>query len=100
LEVGGRDRNPRKEASARFNQTFYEPNTDKVDQMETQTLTVPNITCGHCVAAIQNELNEIQGVQGVEGDPASKRITVRWQAPATLTAIRDKLAEINYPASQ
>ena len=30
--------------------------------METQTFTIPNITCGHCVMTIKNELLELDGV--------------------------------------
>jgi len=66
--------------------------------METQKLSVPNITCGHCVMTIQRELGELEGVSKVEGDPSSKEITVNWDAPATLEKIRATLKEINYPA--
>ncbi len=47
---------------------------------------------------IKNELSEIKGVSNVEGDPDSKTITVRWDSPATLDSIKEKLKEINYPA--
>ena len=67
--------------------------------MEKQTLSIPNISCGHCVMAIQNELREMGGVLSVKGDPDNKSITVTWDSPATLNAIQDKLKEINYPAS-
>jgi copper chaperone CopZ len=67
--------------------------------MEQQDITVPNITCGHCVAAIKDELNEMDGVTRVSGDPASKVMHVEWEAPATLALIKDKLREINYPAA-
>jgi copper chaperone len=66
--------------------------------METQKLSVPNITCSHCVMTIQRELSELEGVSKVEGDPSSKEITVNWDAPATLEKIRATLKEINYPA--
>lgn len=66
--------------------------------MEKQTLTVPNISCGHCVMAIKNELGGLDGVKAVDGNPADKSITVEWEAPATLDAIRNTLGEINYPA--
>jgi copper chaperone len=65
--------------------------------METTTFTIPNITCAHCVMTITRELRGIEGVERVEGDPAAKRITVTWQAPATLEKITDFLKEINYP---
>jgi copper chaperone CopZ len=68
--------------------------------METKTITIPNISCGHCVMTIQNELGELQGVSKVEGDPDSKEITVDWDAPATLEMIKSHLNEINYPAAE
>ena len=66
--------------------------------MEKQDFTIPNISCGHCVAAIKSELDEMDGVSAVEGNPESKVMHVEWEAPATLAAIREKLQEINYPA--
>ncbi|MDY6831025.1 MAG: heavy-metal-associated domain-containing protein [Thermodesulfobacteriota bacterium] len=67
--------------------------------METTTLTIPNITCGHCVMTISRELGEIEGVARAQGDPAAKTITVDWAPPATLERIRAVLEEINYPAA-
>jgi copper chaperone CopZ len=67
--------------------------------METKKVSIPNITCGHCVMTIQRELGEIDGVSKVEGDPTAKEITVEWDAPATLEKIISTLNEINYPAS-
>ena len=68
--------------------------------METKKLSVPNITCGHCVMTIQRELGEIEGVSNVEGDPTSKEVTVNYDAPATLEKIQFTLREINYPATE
>ena len=67
--------------------------------MEKQTFSISNITCGHCVMTIKNELSELEGVKAVEGDPASKSITVELEAPATPEIVRETLKEINYPAS-
>lgn len=66
--------------------------------MEKQTLTVPNITCGHCVMSIKNELSELEGITKVDGDPENKSITVEWESPVTLDKIKNTLKEINYPA--
>ena len=66
--------------------------------MEKQTLTVPNITCGHCVMSIKKELSELEGITKVDGDPENKSITVEWESPVTLDKIKDILKEINYPA--
>jgi copper chaperone len=67
--------------------------------MEKQNLHIPNISCGHCVMAIKNELSELEGVETVEGDPENRSITVEWEAPATVEIIKNILTEINYPTS-
>jgi copper chaperone len=67
--------------------------------MEKKTLSVPNISCGHCIMTIKNELGDIKGVSRVEGDPSKKQITVEWETPATLDGIRETLKEINFPAA-
>ena len=67
--------------------------------MEKQTLTVPNISCGHCVMSIKNELGEMTGVSNVDGDPGAKTVTVEWDSPATIEKIKETLKEINYPAA-
>lgn len=66
--------------------------------MSKEIFNVPNISCGHCVMTIKNELSEMEGVKSVEGDPQSKSITVEWEAPVDAGQIKAKLAEINYPA--
>ena len=65
--------------------------------MKKETFFIPNISCGHCVNSIQSELTEIEGVVQVQGDAHSKKVTVMWDAPATLEKIRETLNEINYP---
>ena len=68
--------------------------------METKKISIPNISCGHCVMTIKNELSELKGVSKVEGDPNTRMITVDWDAPATLEQIKTHLKEINYPAAE
>ena len=67
--------------------------------MEKTTFTIPNISCGHCVMSIKNELGDLEGVRAVNGDPDTKSMTVEWEAPATLESIISHLKEINYPAA-
>ena len=67
--------------------------------METTRFSISNISCGHCVKAIQNELGELAGVTSVEGDPGMKLIKVEWEAPATEEKLKATLKEINYPAA-
>jgi len=67
--------------------------------MTQHVFTVPNISCGHCVATITNELKELDGVRKVDGNPQTKTITVEAQPPAAEEQIKAKLAEIGYPAA-
>ncbi len=67
--------------------------------MTKQTLSIPNISCGHCVMTIKSELRELDGVAAVEGDPGDKSVTIEFDAPATLEQIKETLKEINYPAA-
>jgi len=71
----------------------------KDNKMEKHLFTIPNISCGHCIMAIKNELTEIQCIVTVEGNPAEKQITVEWDAPLTVDKIRAILKDINYPAT-
>jgi copper chaperone CopZ len=66
--------------------------------MAQATLNIPNISCGHCVSAIESELAEMQGVTTAKADAATKTVTVEWDDPASIEDIRAKLTEINYPA--
>ena len=65
--------------------------------MENRTFHIPNISCGHCVNSIKNELEELDGILKVSGDPEKKEINVEWENPATVEKIKETLAEINYP---
>jgi len=67
--------------------------------MEKKTFSIPNISCGHCVMSIKNELGELEGVKSVDGNPETKSIDVEWDAPITEDKILETLKEINYPAA-
>jgi copper chaperone len=66
--------------------------------MEKITLSIPTISCEHCVMTIKRELGEMQGIKEVEGDATTKEITVQWDLPTTVEKIKSTLKEINYPA--
>ena len=68
--------------------------------METARLSIPNISCQHCVKAIQRELAEINGVLRVDGNLEAKDILVEWQWPASMEQIKATLKGINYPAAE
>ena len=66
--------------------------------METKTVKVPGISCGHCVATIEREVGELAGVGSVKAEQASRNVTISWDPDATdWVAIEDTLTEINYP---
>ena len=65
--------------------------------MQTKTFEVPNISCGHCVTTIQNEVSDLAGVSKVRADEETRMVTVEWDDPVTWEAINALLVEINYP---
>lgn len=68
--------------------------------MYSKTVSVPNISCGHCVRTIQDEVGEIEGVRRVQADEQTRQVTVEWEAPATWEQIEAKLIAIDYPPAQ
>lgn len=67
--------------------------------MEEKTVNVPMISCGHCVMTIEREVNELEGVNSVKGDAENKKVTIKWDSPATWDKISDKLRDAGYPAA-
>lgn len=41
------------------------------------TYTVPEMSCGHCMAAVSAELQEVVGVESVDVDLETKLVVVR-----------------------
>ena len=68
--------------------------------MQSKTVNVPDVNCGHCVHAIQTEVGELEGVTKVEASHETKTVMVEWQDPATWEGIKALLAEINYPVAE
>lgn len=66
--------------------------------MTTLTVKAPNISCGHCVHTIEEEVGELDGVKSVQAQEDSKVVTVTFEAPATTEQIEALMAEIGYPA--
>jgi copper chaperone CopZ len=65
--------------------------------MASKTFQIPNISCGHCVMTIKNEVSEVTGVSKVDASKETRMVTVEWEAPATWEKIQALLVEINYP---
>ena len=68
--------------------------------MNSVTLNIPNISCGHCVHTIKTELSDLEGIKSVEANHETKTATVVFTNPATEESIKSMLVEINYPAAE
>jgi copper chaperone CopZ len=80
--------------------------TDKEEKlmasmMEHITLTAPDISCGHCVATIKEEVGTLPGVARVEADPDTKRVEIDFDpGRVSLAQIEATLDEAGYPISK
>jgi copper chaperone len=63
--------------------------------METRIYTVPGMHCGHCQAAVTEELEGVAGVELVEVDLDSKLVTVTGEALDD-GALRTAIGEAGY----
>ena len=68
--------------------------------MQSKTVSVPNISCGHCTHTIEMELGELAGVQSVKADRDSRQVVVNWDDPATWEKIKATMVEINYAPTE
>ena len=69
--------------------------------MEHITLTAPDISCGHCVATIKEEVGTLPGVARVEADPDTKRVEIDFDpSRVSLAQIEATLDEAGYPISK
>lgn len=68
--------------------------------MNSKTILVPNISCGHCTNTIQEEIGELAGVTAVSAEIESKKVVIEWDAPATWEEIDETLNEIGFPPQQ
>jgi copper ion binding protein len=65
------------------------------------SLTAPDISCGHCVATIKEEVGTLPGVARVEADPDTKRVEIDFDPDrVSLAQIEATLDEAGYPVSK
>ncbi len=55
--------------------------------MTTTTLTVPDISCGHCKSAIESAVSELDGVDKVEVAIEARTVDISFDAPADVDAV-------------
>ena len=64
--------------------------------METSTYTVNGMTCGHCVAAVTDEVKRIPGVREVEVELESGAVTITSDTALDPAAVRSAVHEAGY----
>ncbi len=59
-------------------------------------ITVTGMTCGHCVAAVSEEITKLGGVEDVAIDLESGRVTIRSAAPLSPADVEAAVDEAGY----
>jgi copper chaperone len=67
--------------------------------METITLSIPNISCHHCIMTIKRESGFVDGTEFVDGDVEGKTATFKVESDGALASLKETLAEIGYPVA-
>jgi copper chaperone len=67
--------------------------------METITLSIPNISCNHCIMTVKRESGFVDGAEFVSGDVDGKAATFKIESNAALAALKETLAEAGYPVA-
>jgi copper chaperone len=67
--------------------------------MTTTTYTVTGMTCGHCVAAVEEEIGKLDGVKDVDVDlveGGASAVRVTSEAPLDSERVREAVDEAGY----
>ena len=64
--------------------------------MATATYTVSGMSCGHCVAAVREEVGKVDGVTGVDVELATGIVTVESGRPIDPAAVSAAVEEAGY----
>jgi len=62
----------------------------------TETYNVTGMTCGHCVAAVTEELTRLPGVRDVAVDLPTGQVTVRSDGQLPIDEVRAAVDEAGY----
>ncbi len=65
--------------------------------MTDATFNVPDMSCGHCKAAVESELNKLSGVERSNADFEKGIVDVRYDEDLVTTdELRDAIEEAGY----
>jgi copper chaperone len=62
---------------------------------DTRRYAVPGIHCGHCAAAIKEEVSSVEGVESIDVDLDAKVVTIHGHALSD-EALREAIEEAGY----
>ena len=65
--------------------------------MKEITLSIPNISCNHCVMTVKRESGFVDGAEFVSGDVEAKTAVFQVTNDEALDALKATLAEAGYP---
>ncbi len=61
------------------------------------TLTVPDMSCGHCKAAVEGELNGLSGVESSNADVEKGTVAVRYdESKVSNEQLKGAIVEAGY----
>lgn len=70
-------------------------------QVEEKVLSVPDISCEHCVKTINGALGALPGVESVQTDIPSKSVRLRYDAgQVSMSQIETTLDDAGYTIAQ
>lgn len=69
--------------------------------MENVTLTAPDISCGHCVATVEDAVGRLTGVTSVKADESTKQVQIAFDPNrVTVAQIEERLDDAGYPVQK
>ena len=71
------------------------------DTLERIVVNTPDMSCGHCVAAIETEVGALAGVESVKADLPTKQVTIAFDpARVSVPQLEETLDEAGYPVAR
>jgi copper ion binding protein len=69
--------------------------------VEHVTLTAPDISCGHCVATVQEAVGGLAGVASVQANESTKQVEIAYDPNrVSLEQIEQRLDDAGYPVAK
>jgi copper chaperone len=69
--------------------------------IERIVVSTPDMSCEHCVAAIQEEVGALAGVQSVKADLPTKQVTIAYDSSVVdVPQIEAALDDAGYPVAK